>query len=374
VDRLIVAAIDAIYEAAPDPSCWPHALQAIADVFDDVGANLLWRRDDGSFGNIVSPKLQNALQDYERGEWWRHDIRAARAHDYAYRSHDGALTDRHIVSADEVESHPIYTQFLARHGLRWTAGTEISPDPKVRVSISIQRSSAKPAFTDAELQILHRLGRYAEKSLRLSMRLFDAELSKAGLADALARIDVGIFVLDSMSRVVFTNRAAEKLSRDGLAVINQRLLVGQSPDGVSLEAAVSRAIQGATHDLAVEPKSILIHRQRSDRPLIVYVLPIAAASKPEARFLAQASVIVLAIDPKAGDPPDPAVVRDLLGLTLGEARVAALVGTGLSPRESAEKLNITEESARTVLKRVFSKVGVSRQSELVALLTKSVLR
>lgn len=70
----------------------------------------------------------------------------------------------------------------------------------------------------------------------------------------------------------------------------------------------------------------------------------------------------------------PNYLRDVLGLTLGEARIAALVGSGLSPRESAEKLGITEETARTVLKRVFSKTGVSRQSELVALLTKLVLR
>jgi DNA-binding CsgD family transcriptional regulator len=72
--------------------------------------------------------------------------------------------------------------------------------------------------------------------------------------------------------------------------------------------------------------------------------------------------------------PDPALVRDVLGLTLGEARLAALVGSGLSPRESAEKLGIAEETARSVLKRVFSKTGVSRQSELVALPTKLVLR
>jgi DNA-binding CsgD family transcriptional regulator/PAS domain-containing protein len=372
--ELIVSAIDAIYEAAPDPSRWPHALQAIADVFDDVGANLLWRRDDGSFGNIVSPKLRDALQDYEREEWWRQDIRAGRGHEYAYRTNEGAITDRHVATPEEIEAHPIYTRFLARHGLRWTAGTEISPDPTAIVTINVQRSSAKAAFTDDELRVLTQLGRYAEKSLRLSMRLFDAELSKAGLAEALARIDIGVFILDSISRVVFSNPAAEKLLCDGLALVNQRLLVGQSPERTALETAIAQAIHGGSHDLAAEPKSILIHRRQSDRPLIVYVLPIAAASKPEARFLTHASVIVLVIDPQAGDPADPAVVRDLLGLTLGEARVAALVGNGLSPRESAEKLNITEESARTVLKRVFSKVGVSRQSELVALLTKSVLR
>jgi len=71
---------------------------------------------------------------------------------------------------------------------------------------------------------------------------------------------------------------------------------------------------------------------------------------------------------------DTAMVRDLLGLTLGEARVATLVGSGLAPRESAQKLGIAEESARTTLKRVFDKVGISRQSELVGLLTRLVLR
>jgi len=50
------------------------------------------------------------------------------------------------------------------------------------------------------------------------------------------------------------------------------------------------------------------------------------------------------------------------------------VGAGLPPKEAAERLGIAEETARTVLKRVFSKVGVSRQSELVAVLAKLVLR
>lgn len=83
---------------------------------------------------------------------------------------------------------------------------------------------------------------------------------------------------------------------------------------------------------------------------------------------------MLVIEPESGEPADPAIVRDVLGLTLTEARVAALVGSGLPPRTAAEKLGITEETARTALKRVFSKVGVSRQSELTALLTRLVLR
>lgn len=54
--------------------------------------------------------------------------------------------------------------------------------------------------------------------------------------------------------------------------------------------------------------------------------------------------------------------------------VAAMVGSGLAPREAADKLGISYETARNQLKSTFSKVGISRQSELSALLTKLVLR
>jgi DNA-binding CsgD family transcriptional regulator len=100
------------------------------------------------------------------------------------------------------------------------------------------------------------------------------------------------------------------------------------------------------------------------------LLPIVGPEHLAEQFLSRPRAILLAIEQKIDQPTDPAVVRDLLGLTLGEARVAALVGSGLSPKEAAARLGIAKETARNVLKRVFSKVGVSRQSELAALLAK----
>jgi PAS domain S-box-containing protein len=61
-------------------------------------------------------------------------------------------------------------------------------------------------------------------------------------------------------------------------------------------------------------------------------------------------------------------------LAPAEARVAALIGSGLSPRQTAEKLGISVGNVRTTLQHVFTKVGVSRQSELAVLLTKLTLR
>lgn len=374
VGERFVTAVEAIYAAAPDPSLWPPALQAIANVFGDIGAILIWRRDDGGFGTIVSPTLVEAQRDYEENQWYLRDLPSQRAVERALWLRSDAGTDRDAVSDEEMRTHPFYTEFCAKHGLRWRAAIGVAPDPHISVAIAIQRGGGRPPHSTDELATATRLGHHVEKSLRLSIRLFDAELANLGLGEALTRLGIGIFALDSLKRVVFANPAGERLLGDGIALVNDRLLVGDVAERNALEDTLDRMIRAKPADLTREPKPILIQRQKSARPLAVYVLPVAAEAVPTAQFLTHTRAIVLAIDPKSGEPADPAVVRDVLGLTLGEARVAALVGAGMPPREAAQKLGIAEETARSALKRVFAKTGVARQSELVALLTKLVLR
>jgi DNA-binding CsgD family transcriptional regulator/PAS domain-containing protein len=373
MDIQFIAAVEAIYDAALKPSNWPNALQAIANCMGDVGAILLWRRDDGSFGSIASPTVVEAQRDWEQNEWNVHDLRARRAVERGYFLSGEPFTDRNVCSDEEIHTNRAYTEFQARHGLKWFGAVAVSPEPNVGVVLSVHRSASCPPFSDPELAILHRLGRHAEKSLRLGIRLFETDLVNVGLGEALARVGIGVFALDSLGRVVFVNPAGEHLLGDGLILGSNRLLIGRAPERAALEAVIAQMTHGTPEDIAANLKPILIHRRVARRPLAIYVLPITLSPHPAAQFLTHARAIVLAIDPEADTSLDPALVRDVLGLTLGEARVAALVGSGLAPREASEKLGITEETARTVLKRVFSKTGVSRQSELVSLLSKMVL-
>lgn len=372
---LLLAAVEAIYDAAPDPSRWPLALQAIADVFGDVGAILIWRRDDGKFGTVVSESLFQAQKDYDSSGWSTRELRALRTAERGFFFSGEAFTDRHVCSEHEILTDPVYTTFCKQHGLGWFGAISVSPDPRVGVALSIQRDSGrKPPFSDSELEIVARLGRHAEKSLRLSIRLLDAELANLGLGEALARIGIAVFALDSLGRVVFSNPAAKALSLNEVSVRDGQLRVGTGATRASIAAAIMQTLKGERDDLLADPGPIVLQRSSSERPLVLYVLPVAKRMQAAEQFLTHTRAIVLVIDPKAGEPADPAVVRDVFGLTLGEARVAALVGSGLAPREAAARLGIGEETARTALKRVFSKVGVSRQSELTALLTKLVLR
>jgi DNA-binding CsgD family transcriptional regulator len=373
-DALLMNAIEAIYDAAPDPLGWPRALGAIAEYFGDVGAILIWYRDNGTFGTIVSEKLAAAQKDYEENGWASRDIKAIRAREFGYMFNGEPFADRHIGYDEEMKNHPCSVEFFAKHGLGWIGAVSVSPDPHVGVVLSVQRDARiREQFSDEELEALRRISRNVEKSLRLSVKLLNAEATNVGLGEALARIGIGVFALDSRGCVLFSNPAAKRLMGDEIQVAQGRLRFRGSSSAVRLDEAISQSLRGIAPDLLNDPKPVLVQAEASDRRLAIYVLPIFQPILAE-RFLTHTRAIVLAIEQKLSDPADPGVVRDLLGLTLGEAKIAAMIGAGLSPRDAAEKLGIKEDTARTVLKKVFSKTGISRQSELVALLTKLVVR
>jgi DNA-binding CsgD family transcriptional regulator len=366
-----VSAVEAIYDAAAEPARWPAALAAIARVFEAAGAVIVHNKADGSMTAIVSPGFEAAAADYDR-EWWRYDIRVQRGLERALLNEVGVYTDRHIATPEELETHPFYTKFLAKYGLGYFIGGSVSPDPKVLVTLSVQGRRDAGPFTDEDIALLSGLSRHVEKALRLSIRLMEGEVANLALSDALSRMKAGVVVTDEAGYVVFCNAAAQAMLGDGLTLANGRLGAELSEDAAALERALGIAAVPDATDASLQP--ILIRGHQRKRPLVAYVLPIRRRSEDaDFEFLIGGRALVLLLDQEPGAPADPSLVRDLLHVTLGEARVASLVGSGKTTRETAAALGITEETTRTVLKRIYTKAGISRQSELTALLARLTL-
>lgn len=367
-----IRAVEAIYATALVPEKWPEALQAISDVFDDVGTALTYRRSDGRLGVIVSPGLVAGQEDYNR-EWHRHDVRAQRFLERSYLAAD-TMTDLELGLLEEQDTHPFFTQFLKSYGLRHFAAVSIAPDSDIYATISVQRAIGKDPFSEGERNTLVRLGRHAESSLRLGLRLMESESRSQGLSDLFARLRMGIYLLDGLGRVVFANDTGKSFIGGTLALANDgRLTARDRGHGAALEAAISATLQNRPSADAY-PRPILLRSEGAAPILAAYVLPLNTALSPAIeQFLVRSQAIVLIVELRTGDSADPSVVRDLLGLTLGEARVAALIAAGVSPRDASLKLGISAETTRTVLKRVYMKSGVSRQSELAALIARSAI-
>jgi DNA-binding CsgD family transcriptional regulator len=297
--------------------------------------------------------------------WSDKDTRAIRSSQRGYFFKRDVITDVDILTDDEMDEDPFYAEFLPSFGLRFFAAAMVSPDPRVEVALSIQRSMSRERYTEDELNRISRLRPHVERSLTLSMKMMNDEFAKISLGDALSRLGYGVFILDTDGAVVFRNTETDALLGDGFQIEDGRLRL----------TAKSLSEKGlVTMDGRVASRPLLLKRPVSGRSSSVHFLPMGSASTLQQSFLISAHAIVLVMDLEPGSPVAPSIVRDFLGLTLGEARVASLVGSGLSPRAAGEQLGITEETARTVLKRVYSKSGVSRQSELVALLARLTFR
>ena len=67
----------------------------------------------------------------------------------------------------------------------------------------------------------------------------------------------------------------------------------------------------------------------------------------------------------------PSLLADLLGISRREAELAVLVSEGHSLKEAAGRMGVTEETARTYSKQLYTKLGLRGQAELVRMVCDS---
>ena len=285
-------------------------------------------------------------------DWADRDTRAIRAQERGYFLTRDVITDRDVLSEAEMDRDPLYTELLPRYGLRYFAGANVAPQPGVQVALSVQRSAIRKPYTESELVEVGRLARHVETALRLSMAMAESDVLASGLSEALNNAGIGVLALDRLGRVTFANTMARQLI-----------------DAESMEA-VRQEVMRLVRESGAEPGKgggpSLINRSAHDRPLVLRLLPFKASRQDEP--FNSAEMLSLIYDPAAGGNIDATLLRDLFEMTLGEARVAALIGAGQSVQQAAGRLGLKEQSVRTVLKRVFMKTQVSRQAELTMLL------
>lgn len=200
---------------------------------------------------------------------------------------------------------------------------------------------------------------HLSRAIAAYQRLRQAELAARLAGSALDHLAIGVAALDSSDRILFANREAERLiaQSDDLGIHGDRL-VALRPDLLHQLAAARTA-----------PQATRV-RGKDEQGIGVLITPAGGRdemgpdSRPERAIYFHES----------GSPTrvPERIVADLLGLPRNEARLAALLARGLTLREVAAELGVTENTARTYSKLVYSKLGISRQADLVRIVLRSV--
>jgi DNA-binding CsgD family transcriptional regulator/PAS domain-containing protein len=312
---------------------------------------------------LISPDMREPADAYQR-EWWRFDSRVERIQS-RHLLH-GLFTETELFTAAEIARDPFRQEFLRQYGMSDFAAQVVSPLPGLVVSISVQRTPASGPFESQEREGLMLLGRHAARAVTVSLRLAAARASGRNLADTLQYLPSGAMVVDTDGRIVFMNAAAERLIGDGLCTCQKHLRAASAEQQPALDRLIASAQLG-TEATSLGP--LALPRPSGKMPLLLQAIPFRRSDGDgiDRLLFGLPSVLVILVDPEQEHEQNPIAALRLIGLTLAEARIAALVGSGHSRKEAADYLGISEWTAREALKRAFAKLGISRQSELVKL-------
>jgi DNA-binding CsgD family transcriptional regulator len=98
-------------------------------------------------------------------------------------------------------------------------------------------------------------------------------------------------------------------------------------------------------------------------------LPVSVIVKPHKN--GNAAAVVAVSDPNEKLIPDIRVLMMLYGVTATEGVVASALVSGLNVAETAKAHDMTVNTVRTHLKRLFEKTGARRQAELILIILSS---
>jgi DNA-binding CsgD family transcriptional regulator/PAS domain-containing protein len=299
-----------------------------------------------------------SAEQYFREGWY---LRDERNYGVDIMMQRGVVDDLDISHLDKIKRHPYYQEFLAPHGLRWFSGVRIAAGEDIWC-LSIQRGINQGPFSKAEKSRLARMSDRLSTSAVLARALGVA--SAAGAMEAFEVSGKAVVLINRRGEVLRANKSAEQLLRGDVRVEKRKL--------VSSDSTANAAFNRSLHELMFQYAGVSLSPpvalpRRGRRPILAYPAKLsAAAANPLADC--QAIVMLVDLDKPHGHLPET-VLQTTFNLTAAEARLAALLASGLSLEVATDQIGIAKETGRNQLKSIFAKIRVRRQSELVAVLS-----
>ncbi|MGE0408235.1 MAG: helix-turn-helix transcriptional regulator [Amphiplicatus sp.] len=169
-------------------------------------------------------------------------------------------------------------------------------------------------------------------------------------------------ILDRSYHVVFANEPAERLFRQG-----DPFLVTCSDQLVCLDSAATQIfheeLRSSLHKHLKDTQNALIRIERQDGRKPVVVASIPRQDSIDSRH----TYHLIFNDLENQIEASPEAFSIALGLSAAEARLVQALSRGLDLESASSEINISVSTARSYLKSIFEKTGVTRQAELIRL-------
>lgn len=345
--------------AAFHPQDWPEALDMCRIALGATLVGVIRLYDDG--GDLMGPpeRTQAHLDAYHGGGWCAHDPRAAAL---TGLKPGRIYTDACLLPESTRVSSDFYRDFALRqdvpHVACWRAETDASNEA---LFFSVMFGAAHGPLQPQERAALEVLKEQAAGALALSRAIQITQ--EQGALNGLEMLDAPAIGLDQRGRVVDATPSGWRLLEKCFELDAEGRLKSTAPE-TALGLEHLRALLARR---AAEPAASF-RAYTSDAGRVVCT-PILTSGIGLDMFCRTRAILLLR-DLGDSRSPQAGVLRDVFDLTPTESIIATRIAAGEAPMQIAAERGVTTATVRTILRNVFRKTGVNRQSELTALLAR----
>jgi PAS domain-containing protein len=202
------------------------------------------------------------------------------------------------------------------------------------------------------------------KAARLHTELGSLGWKSSIALSALDQVAAAVIIADGDGRVIEMNRAAERILErgDGLMISNGKLGALHVLDSARLETAI--AVATAEENTGAAIGRMRIRRHGGHPPYLLTVAPLGADLSIYGRPL----VMIVLADPDQQSPSERDVA-EFFGLSPAESRLVIALLAGKKLGEVAIDFGVQITTLRTQLSSILRKTGVTRQVDLIRLLS-----
>jgi DNA-binding CsgD family transcriptional regulator/PAS domain-containing protein len=362
-----------IYRGPLEPLPWRGFLSALVDHLGcDNAALTLQLSRQGIPPLIVWGRKPPVAGEAARDITQRH---AAMGHldplrNALQRSGDMALLEE-VMPRTVLEQSEFYRVVMKPYGIEQALGMYVSEPGGLECNLGLVSRADGVRLGEAHKRFMQAIKPHFQQALTLFSRSYRDRSELDVLTETLDRLTIATFMIDERRRVIRSNGAAARLLETGgsFRLSDGRLSLAGRTDAVTLRETIDQAIAWRTpggdggfvrafrcHDSGDEGLGVLVRAIPRDRLAPADIGP---------------AVVVYATD--AGRTGSfERLVATLFDLSPSEAKLAALLTQGMTLAEAAAETGLTESTVRSYSKRIFSKVGVSRQADLIRLILRSV--
>ena len=361
------ALIGAVYDGAMQSPPWHTALEVLKEDLRAKHVTLMLRPPSPDSSGIMintGPVTTQGQQSYETHFF---------ALDPFVRLKEGeVVTAEELIGKPWLDS-PVYREYLKPLDIRHLLGTDIYTAEGIECRLRITRSHDAKPFSADDKALLRCLLPHLKRSIQLHARLDFLECERQLFAGTVNRMLLGMISFDQGGNILETNQEARRIlaDKDGITLSGTNTLVAHgSTEGRELQRMIKQALTPTPEPSVVEALAVTRPSGRSKLGVLVKAIPLGQWSESKHRPAA----VVFLRDPESNAvQPSHELVRRLFELTRMEATLALLLAEGYTLDEAAEKMNVRRNTARTHLRSIFCKTGVTRQTMLVRLLLNSVI-